>query len=331
MHPVRTNMTSPKRKVLTLQQKVDAIKLLDAGKAAYKIAEEFGVGKTQIQNLRKRKFDILSDYENNVPATSKRRKYTTGNEEINELTYEWFKSAIARRINVTGGLLKEKALKFAKDLNVDSFKASNGWLDSFTKRNNIVFSTMSGERGDVSDKTVEDWKSKLASLCEGFDSKDIFNMDESGLFFKDTTRKTFHQKGLDCAGGKRSKERITIALCASMTGEKLQPLIIGKCRKPRCFKNIDPKNLPVSYRFNKKAWMTSAIYEDWLKTVNKTMKRQNRNILMFVDNAPSHPQLNLSNVTVKFFPPNTTSKTQPMDQGIIQTVKLKFRKRQVRA
>jgi hypothetical protein len=116
-----------------------------------------------------------------------------------------------------------------------------------------------------------------------------------------------------------------------MTGEKLQPLVIGKCRKPRCFKNIDPKNLPVSYRFNKKAWMTSAIYEDWLKTVNKTMKRQNRNILMFVDNAPSHPQLNLSNVTVKFFPPNTTSKTQPMDQGIIQTVKLKFRKRQVRA
>jgi hypothetical protein len=48
-------MTSPKRKVLTLQQKVDAIKLLDAGKAACKIAAELGVGKTQILNLRKRK------------------------------------------------------------------------------------------------------------------------------------------------------------------------------------------------------------------------------------------------------------------------------------
>jgi kinesin family protein 6/9 len=105
-------MTSPKWKVLTLQQKVDVIKLLDSGKAACKIAAELGVGKTQIQNLRKRKFDILSDYENNVPTTSKRRRYTTGNEEI-ELTYEWFKSAIARQTNVTGGLLKEKALKFA--------------------------------------------------------------------------------------------------------------------------------------------------------------------------------------------------------------------------
>jgi kinesin family protein 6/9 len=75
-------MTSPKRKVLTLQQKVEAIKLLSTGKAACKIAVEFGVGKTQVQNLRKRKFDILSDYENNVPTTSKRRRYTTGNEEI---------------------------------------------------------------------------------------------------------------------------------------------------------------------------------------------------------------------------------------------------------
>jgi hypothetical protein len=33
------------------------------------------------------------------------------------------------------------------------------------------------------------------------------------------------------------------------------------------------------------------------------MKRQNWNILLFVDNAPSHLQLNLSNVSVKFFPP----------------------------
>ncbi|XP_062566571.1 tigger transposable element-derived protein 4-like [Saccostrea cucullata] len=154
-------------------------------------------------------------------------------------------------------------------------------------------------------------------------------MDESGLFFKDTTRKTFHIKGQDCAGGKRSKERITIALCASMTGEKLQPLVIGKCRKPRCFQKLDPKTLPVIYRFNKKAWMTSAIYEEWLKLLNKQMTRQNRKILLFVDNAPSHPALTLSNITVKFFPPNTTSKTQPMDQGIIQTVKLKFRKRQM--
>jgi len=125
-----------------------------------------------------------------------------------------------------------------------------------------------------------------------------------------------------------SKERITVSLCSSMLGEKLKLFVIGKSRKPRCLKNIDPHTLPVIYRNNKKACMTSKIYEDYLQTLDKKMRRQKRHILLFVDNAPSHPHLKFRNLTVKYLP-NTTSKTQPMDQGIIQTTKLKFRKRQV--
>jgi hypothetical protein len=45
-------------KHVTLEEKIQAIKKLDAGTPAYKIAEEMGVGKTQIQTLRKRKADI---------------------------------------------------------------------------------------------------------------------------------------------------------------------------------------------------------------------------------------------------------------------------------
>ncbi|KAH3844646.1 hypothetical protein DPMN_086905 [Dreissena polymorpha] len=39
-------------------------------------------------------------------------------------------------------------------------------------------------------------------------------MDETRLFFRDTTKTTFFKKGEDCAGGKQFKERITVALCA---------------------------------------------------------------------------------------------------------------------
>ena len=49
------------------------------------------------------------------------------------------------------------------------------------------------------------------------------------------TNKSFHTEVEDCAGGKQSKERITLALTASMMGEKLKPLVIGKAQKPRCF------------------------------------------------------------------------------------------------
>lgn len=154
-------------------------------------------------------------------------------------------------------------------------------------------------------------------------------MDETGLFFRETTRKTLFVKGDDCTGGKKSKDRITVALCASMCGEKVKPLLITKSRNPRCFKKIKPETLPVSYYFNKKSWMNSGIMEAWLKGLDRKMGRQNRRILLFMDNAPSHPKIELRNIELKFFPANTTSHTQPMDMGIIQTTKLKFRRKQV--
>lgn len=76
--------------------------------------------------------------------------------------------------------------------------------------------------------------------------------------------------------------------------------------------------------------MTSHIMEKWLKLVNRKMVRQKRKILLFLDNAQSHLKINLSNIKLRFFPANTTSKLQPMDQGIIQTLKPKFRNRQLK-
>ncbi|XP_050406602.2 tigger transposable element-derived protein 4, partial [Patella vulgata] len=288
-----------------------------------------GVGRTQIQNILKRKAEVLEEFQVCAPDR-KRAKRVTGNEDINTLVWEFFKDCRKRNAPVNGPLLQAKALQFAENLKLETFKASNGWLRSFLSRHNIVFGCMSGERADVDMGVVDYFKSKVPQLCSGFLPKDIFNMDETGLFYKDGSRKTFHVKGDDCAGGKRSKERLSVALCASLTGEKLKPLVLGRSKKPRCFSKVkDVNKLPVMYRSNKKAWMTAAIFEEWLLSVNKQMRRENRNILLFLDNAPSHPHLELSNVKLQFFPANTTSKPQPMDQGIIETFKKHYRKRQL--
>ena len=61
------------------------------------------------------------------------------------------------------------------------------------------------------------------------------------------------------------------------------------------------------------------------------MRLQNRHILLFLDNAPSHPKhIELTNIKLVFFPANTTSHLQPMDQGIIQNLKTQYRKRVLR-
>lgn len=68
-------------------------------------------------------------------------------------------------------------------------------------------------------------------------------------YLRETKRKSLFVKGDDCAGGKKSKDRITVALCASMCGEKVKPLLIAKSRNPRCFKKIKTETIPVSYYF----------------------------------------------------------------------------------
>ena len=61
------------------------------------------------------------------------------------------------------------------------------------------------------------------------------------------------------------------------------------------------------------------------------MKKQNRQILLFADNAPCHPpDIQLTNVKLQFFPANTTSAIQPLDQGVIRSFKAHYRKHLVK-
>lgn len=129
-------------------------------------------------------------------------------------------------------------------------------------------------------------------------------------------------KGESCSGGKMAKDRLTIMLCVNLDGEFETPLIIGKSARPRCFKRMNINDLKVDWNSNKKAWMTQDIMTEWLIKFNAKMKSQNRQILLFMDNATCHPKIDLTNIKLIFFPPNTTSVCQPLDQGAYMKIKL---------
>ena len=62
-----------------------------------------------------------------------------------------------------------------------------------------------------------------------------------GLFYQ-----CVPNKSEKCSGGKLSKARITGMSLANAAGDKLPMFVIGKARKPCCFKNV--KFLPCRYR-----------------------------------------------------------------------------------
>ena len=171
------------------------------------------------------------------------------------------------------------------------------------------------------------WNEKLALLLQSYSPDDIYNADETGIFFRLLPDKTLELKNVDCHGGKKNKERLTAMVCANMSGtDKLPLLIIGKPSNPRCFKHV--KSLPTEYDANKKAWMTSDIFKEWVKKLDKKMRKKKRKIALIIDNCPAHPKIpGLQAVDLVFLPPNITSKTQPMNQGIIQSLKVQYRKR----
>ncbi|GFV92772.1 tigger transposable element-derived protein 6 [Trichonephila clavipes] len=189
---------------------------------------------------------------------------------------------------------------------------------------------MCGESSSVDLNVYSKWQNSLSDLIKEYEPRNIFNTDETGFFFKCLPEKTFTFKKEKCHGGKHSKERLTILLAVNMDGsEKITPLVVGKSAKPRCFKGIN--SFPTKYRSNKKAWMTTELFNEWLISLNSDMKREKRHILLFLDNCTVHNNAPpLSNVQLQFFPQNSTSKLQPLDQGIMHNLKTFYRREVVK-
>jgi hypothetical protein len=317
-------------KTLSVREKSKLIDEVEKGTRKKKdIAAEFGIPANTLSTILKEKEKIRKAVEESRHAPERKRLKTSSFPKLEDAMFAWVKNMRDRNVPLQGGLIREQAEKFAKEMGIQSFQASVGWLDKFKARNGIVQKVMSGESASVPEVDYEDYcRNVLPSLLAGYNPNDIFNADETGLFFKCLPEKTLAFKSENCHGGKRSKVRITVMVGANMTGtEKLKLLVIGKSAKPRCFAGV--KSLPVDYKNNNKAWMTTAIFEPWLLKLDRKFHREGRKVLLFVDNCPAHPKIteDLKSIRLVFLPPNMTSKVQPMDQGVIKNLKQIYRKK----
>ena len=87
----------------------------------------------------------------------------------------------------------------------------------------------------------------------------------------------------------------------------------------------------VLYRAQKKNWMTGILFEEWLRKFDSSFRAESRKVALLIDNCPAHLEIkNFTNIKLIFLPPNTTSVLQPMDQGVIRSLKAHYRKKVVR-
>ncbi|KAI6661427.1 Tigger transposable element-derived protein 6-like [Oopsacas minuta] len=271
------------------------------------------------------------------PSGSQFQGNTKHSDDCSQITFQsTFKSLTSVKAqlpdeSVTRPFLLEKSIYIAEKLKVRNVLGylepvflDLNWIDRWKKRHNITSRQISSESQSADHAGADNWIStQLKLIREEFEDKDIFNADETGLFWKMTPDRTLSFRGDLCKGGKRSKERLTVLAAASVLGERFPLLVIRKCKRPYCFRGV--LNLPVEYDANRTAWMTSEIFEKWLRKLNNSMRFDDRKIAMILDNFSGHPNLNLSHIKLFFLPPNTTSMAQPMDAGIIKNLKHHYR------
>lgn len=245
--------------------------------------------------------------------------------ELENNLYNWIVQMREKQKNLPGFLICEKATLIAEELGITDFQCSKGWFSNFKKRFSLKNYKMHGEAGSADVSSIYNWINDNKITINQYQEKDILNLDETALFYEQVSQKTYATKDENLKGCKQSKKRVTVLVTASLTGEKFPIYVIGKYKKPRCFKGIN--ELPVNYLSQKNGWMTAALFFQILKNLNQKFIVENRNVLILLDQCPSHPKLveTFSNIHLLFLPKNTTSVAQPMDLGVIHSLKSKYR------
>lgn len=175
----------------------------------------------------------------NIPSDNEQRKKRAKFPEMEIILVDWIHEERKAGRAVTSFQIKTQAEEILKtqnnseeSINDIDFKASNGWLERFLNRHNIVSRSVTS----IGQKVPDNAKELCEKFFEFFDrtAKDINpsyigNMDETPLWFDLPRQTTYDFKGVKsvtCKTTGKEKLRYTVVLSSMADGTKLKPMII---------------------------------------------------------------------------------------------------------
>ena len=129
-------------------------------------------------------------------------------------------------------------------MDVPGFTKSNGWLEKWKTKRNVKQFSAAGEDEEVNAETLESCAERLPEILKGYELKDVWNVDEAGLFWLALPDTSLSVSKGRCKGEKYAKQRITVLLILNTLDEKEPPVTIRSSLKPSCFKNMQNKRRP---------------------------------------------------------------------------------------
>ena len=102
----------------------------------------------------------------------------------------------------------------------------------------IKMTSLHRESAEVSQETTKQWKSQLPNICLGYSLADIYNHDETGIFFQAIPSRCFVWQDEPVARTKVLKECVTVLLTCSGMGRKEKLWLVGRAKLPHRFLKI---------------------------------------------------------------------------------------------
>jgi hypothetical protein len=277
-------------------------------------------------------------------------------------------------VKLTGDLLQSKAMEFRNKvladysselpdevvLSLTDFKASNGWLHRYMQRRSIralpkhsdegttaASSNASGDRASA-EQRIQRIRAQLTQVPASC----IWTLSEVMLRHRTTSARLDALVNLD----PRAVDRVSVALAASASGEKLRLQVVGKDEHAAALLGgggadaIDPvATYGIQFRAHTRAWHDSYAVMEYIQQMNREAKARKQMWFLVLDSSASHVAaahalhpagsyrtgFTFESVVLLFLPPsaavnpsggsNTVHDIQPLCQGVVRAFKRTFR------
>ncbi|GFS40186.1 hypothetical protein TNIN_234931 [Trichonephila inaurata madagascariensis] len=265
------------RTVLTINTKREMIAQVESGQKMADVARQYGLNRSTVCTILPKK-DIIKKTQaaEGVTKITSAKQRNAIHDKTERILLVWINEREMKRDITIKPIIQEKAREIFEKLKEQTpgssseeleFKATTGWFTKFKRRSVIKHVLMHGESASADKEAIEKYCLKFQEFIEteGYRPQQIFNCDETGLFWKRILNHTYITKDeKSVPGHKHMKDRLTLLLGASASGDmKLKPLLVYHSENPRALKknSIIKSKLPVMWRSNQRAWVYCQDYK----------------------------------------------------------------------
>jgi hypothetical protein len=186
--------------------------------------------------------------------------------ELEEAVYMWYEQEQSKGVTLRGAEVQSAADRLAKDLKIENYSASSGWLWRLRNRHGLRYRKLCGEDLarirevlNTSGRSVASFLTSADYICIRSTARARLTCS-TGPSTRIQTYRSITQMPLE---KKSSKERFSAVLCANAEGShRLKVVVVGKVRQPRTLKWLIDK-LPVRYYCLSSASCTDDIGDNW--------------------------------------------------------------------